>query len=164
MIIKTDDVDTTTSTQHKKVTKKSNPETQDIPDDIVYDIYTAKLSALMCWHVIAFLTTNLQITTKYVDGKTGWIHKHKSHTPLRKIDHVDVKQGLFGEMFNYGTVTISSVTSVFNFKYMKYPFEIQEAFEYLSDLAEDEFRGKNANEYAKANAEALAQVLNGKLK
>lgn len=75
--------------------------------------------------IIKFFTTKLVITNKRVNGKTGLINTNELDSPLNKINGVQVKQGLFGKIFNYGTVSITTASTVFNFDYIDKPNEFK---------------------------------------
>ena len=64
---------------------------------------------LLFW-LIAFLrwwTTELAITDRKVIAKYGFISRQTIEILLPKIESVRVHQGIFGRIFNYGTVIIS---------------------------------------------------------
>ena len=44
---------------------------------------------------------------------------------MNKINGVQVKQGLFGQVFNYGTISITTASTVFNFDYIDKPNEFK---------------------------------------
>ena len=75
--------------------------------------------------LIAFFTTKLTITNKKVTGKTGLINTNQLDSPLNKISGVQVEKGLFGQIFNYGTIKITTASTVFNFKYIGNPDEFR---------------------------------------
>ena len=75
--------------------------------------------------IIKFFTTKLIITNKRVSGKTGLINTNELDSPLNKINGIQVKQGLFGKIFNYGTVSITTASSVFNFDMISRPNEFK---------------------------------------
>ena len=71
--------------------------------------------------LIKFFTTKLKITTKRVNGKTGLINTNELDSPLNKINGIQVNQGLFGKIFNYGTILITTASTVFKFDYIDKP-------------------------------------------
>ncbi len=59
--------------------------------------------------VIAFIkrvSTELVITSKRVIAKTGFIMRNSSEINRNKVEGVDVKQGINGRIFGFGTITI----------------------------------------------------------
>lgn len=75
--------------------------------------------------LIKYFTTILEITNKRVRGKTGLVKTNELDSPLNKINSVQVKQGFFGKVFNYGTVAITTASSVFEFDYVTNPDEFK---------------------------------------
>ena len=90
--------------------------------------YEAKVSiwSLMGWIVLGFLTiaffvgaifwlvaflrwwsTELGITDRKVVAKYGFISRDTTELLLPKVESVRVHQGIFGRIFNYGTVIVS---------------------------------------------------------
>jgi uncharacterized membrane protein YdbT with pleckstrin-like domain len=51
-------------------------------------------------------TTDLGVTNKRVIAKTGLIRRHTIEQRIQKIESIRVNQGIFGRMFDYGTITI----------------------------------------------------------
>ena len=51
-------------------------------------------------------TTELALTNRRVISKTGVISQQTSELQVDQIESVEVKQGLFGRILNYGTVTV----------------------------------------------------------
>lgn len=66
--------------------------------------------------IVAKLTTELGITNKKVIGKTGWISTRQLDSPLSKINNVSVSNGLFGKLFNYVTIYITTSSGGYLFK------------------------------------------------
>ena len=57
--------------------------------------------------VIRYLTNELALTNRRVVAKTGLVSLHTTEIKLGKIESIEVNQGLFGKMLNYGTVEIT---------------------------------------------------------
>jgi uncharacterized membrane protein YdbT with pleckstrin-like domain len=68
------------------------------------------LGALAAWSLFANWleqrTTEIVITDKRVIHKTGLIGRQTQEINVSKVESVLVAQGLFGRLFDYGTVTI----------------------------------------------------------
>ena len=75
--------------------------------------------------LIRYLTTKLEITNKHIRGKIGLVNTNELDSPLNKINSVQVLQGFFGKMFNYGTIVITTASSVFEFGYITNPNEFK---------------------------------------
>lgn len=95
---------------------------------LIIDFFAWFIIVGFVWTVkdlIKFFTTKLVITNKRVSGKTGLINTNELDSPLNKINGIQVKQGLFGKMFNYGTISITTASTVFNFDYIDKPNEFK---------------------------------------
>ncbi len=74
---------------------------------------------LLCWLLfiptiraisttIRHLNTELAVTDKRVIGKAGFINSASLDLPLNKVQNVKVSSGLWGKLFNYGTIEIEA--------------------------------------------------------
>lgn len=100
--------------------------------------------------LIKFFTTKLIITNKRVNGKTGLINTNELDSPLNKINGVQVRQDLFGKMFNYGTVSITTASTVFNFDYIDKPNDFKAILNNQIEKYDDERIEKQAKKMAEA--------------
>ena len=100
--------------------------------------------------LIAFFTPKLTITNKKVTGKTGLINTNQLDSPLNKISGVQVEKGLFGQIFNYGTIKITTASTVFNFKYIGNPDEFRTILNNQIEQYDEERIKKQAQELAAA--------------
>lgn len=92
------------------------------------DLFACCILVGLVWlprDLIKYFTTILEITNKRVRGKTGLVKTNELDSPLNKINSVQVKQGAFGKIFNYGTVAITTPSSVFEFDYVTNPSEFK---------------------------------------
>lgn len=67
-------------------------------------------------------TSYLRMTETAIIGKVGFIRTKKMTSPISKVNDVSVHSGLFGKIFGYSTIHIStagSVGSEYVFKYVK---------------------------------------------
>lgn len=79
-------------------------------------------AALISIPAIRLLLSNcLAITDKKVFGRVGIIKTAEMNSPIHQIQNVSVSNGLFGKLFKYGTVVITTTTGVYAFKYVKNP-------------------------------------------
>lgn len=56
---------------------------------------------------IVYLTTELGITNKRLVAKFGLVSRQTTELKLSKIESVQVNQGIFGRILNYGTIIVS---------------------------------------------------------
>lgn len=95
---------------------------------LIIDFFAMMILVGFYWivrDIIDFCTTKLSITTKRVTGKRGLINTNQLDSPLNKINGVQVEQGLFGKMFNYGNISITTASTVFIFRYIDKPNEFR---------------------------------------
>ncbi|HHM12059.1 MAG TPA: PH domain-containing protein, partial [Planctomycetaceae bacterium] len=57
--------------------------------------------------LIVFLTTECVLTDRRVLAKTGLISRESIELLLTKVEGLQVKQGLLGRIFNFGSVIIT---------------------------------------------------------
>lgn len=120
---------------------------------LIIDCFAICILIGLIWIVkdlIKFFTTKLIITNKRVNGKTGLINTNKLDSPLNKINGVQVKQGLFGKIFNYGTVSITTASTTFNFDYIDKPNEFKNILNNQIEKYDDDRIEKQAKKMAKA--------------
>lgn len=70
------------------------------------------------WYVrdfIIYRTTKLTLTDKHIIGKVGLVNTEELDSPISKITGVKVEQGLFGKIFNYGTIVVTTASNAFRF-------------------------------------------------
>ncbi len=67
----------------------------------------AVVSFLRSWYVR--VTTEIVVTDKRIIYKAGWIVRRTEEINLSKVESVDVRQGIGGRIFNYGTVAIRGI-------------------------------------------------------
>lgn len=88
------------------------------------DLFACCIMIGLVWFprdLINYFTSKLEITNRRIKGKTGLIKTNELDSPLNKINSVQVKQGLCGKIFNYGTIIITTSSSVFEFDYVNKP-------------------------------------------
>ena len=76
----------------------------------------------LIWFIIRFYgykTNDLILTNKRVFGKCGLISTTQMQSSLNKIDSVSFSNGLIGKIIGYGTVQITTQSSVFKFIYIR---------------------------------------------
>lgn len=61
------------------------------------------------------MSTKLAITNKAIIGKTGLFSTKTMNSPLNKVQNVSVKQSLFGKLFHYGTLVMTTASGNYKF-------------------------------------------------
>jgi uncharacterized membrane protein YdbT with pleckstrin-like domain len=56
---------------------------------------------------ITYISTELAFTNKRVIAKIGFISRTTIELNINKIEAIQINQGIFGRIFNYGTIVIS---------------------------------------------------------
>ncbi len=110
----------------------------------------------IAWLVIRFISytsTDLILTNKRVFGKTGLISTTQMQSPLNMINSVAFNNGIIGKLLGYGTVHITTASTVYKFRYIKDGQTI------YSDIFNQLERSKKEQlqEHAEAIAEAIAR-------
>ena len=57
--------------------------------------------------VFTYISTELAVTNKRVVAKTGFITRSTIELNLSKVESIQVHQGLFGRILNYGSLVVS---------------------------------------------------------
>lgn len=76
-------------------------------------------------------TSYLRMTETAIIGKVGLIRTKKMASPISKVNDVSIHSGLFGKIFGYSTVHISTAGSIgaeYTFKYVKGGKAFQQEF------------------------------------
>ena len=68
-------------------------------------ILIAMLKAIPAW--IDRATSEFAVTNKRVIIKVGWIQRRSLETLLTKVEGIEVNQGIWGRIFDYGTIIIT---------------------------------------------------------
>lgn len=64
------------------------------------------------------ISTNIRITTKKISAKKGIVKAECLECPIKQVTGVKINQGLFGKIFNYGTLVITTASNTFEFDYI----------------------------------------------
>ena len=67
--------------------------------------------ALVARQVMRVLTTEIAITDRRVMSKTGLLRTEVKVTPLNKVNNVNVKQSMFGNLLDYGDIEVTTATA-----------------------------------------------------
>ena len=83
---------------------------------------------------IIYKSTELAITDKRVVAKYGFIMRDTVELPLRKVESIQVKQGIFGRIFGYGTVIVSGAGNpMAKIKNVRDPLRFRREFNLLTE-------------------------------
>lgn len=107
-------------------------------------------------NLIAMATTELGYTNKNVIGKSGFITSKAMSSTLDKVQNVSVKSGLFGKIFNYGDVTVTTASGTYKF----YNIAKAEAFK-TGLMSQIDIYGEEKIKY---QASQMAQAMSGAIK
>jgi uncharacterized membrane protein YdbT with pleckstrin-like domain len=73
-------------------------------------------------------TTEIVVTDKRIIHKVGLIARQTEEMNISKIETVEVEQGIFGRIFDYGTVLIIGVGASWEpLKFVASPLELRNA-------------------------------------
>ena len=70
-------------------------------------LFLAIVSFIRSWFIR--VTTEIVVTDKRIIHKTGWIARRTEEINVTKVETVDVRQGVVGRIFNFGTVGIVGI-------------------------------------------------------
>jgi uncharacterized membrane protein YdbT with pleckstrin-like domain len=86
------------------------------------------------YQILVFATTKQGITSKKVIKKTGVIGVTTDEIRNVKIESVEIKQGILGRIFNYGTVIISGTGgSKLSLNFVNNPKKVKQTIDNLID-------------------------------
>ncbi len=66
----------------------------------------AALAAFL-WELLNYKSSEFAVTDKRVIIKSGLFNRHTMETLLTKVENISVEQGVWGRMFNYGTIRVT---------------------------------------------------------
>ena len=87
--------------------------------------------------LIRYFNTKLEITNRRIRGKVGLVKTNELDSPLNKINSVQIKQGFFGKLCNYGTIIVTTASSYFEFAYINNPSEFKSILNTQIDTLEE---------------------------
>jgi uncharacterized membrane protein YdbT with pleckstrin-like domain len=99
---------------------------------------------------IRFVTTELGFTNKRVIGKTGLINTKSLDSPLNKLNNSSVSSGLFGKIFGYGNVSISTSSGSYAYKGIAEPETLRAALMQQIERYDEDRIKRQAAEMASA--------------
>ncbi len=102
--------------------------------------------------IIKYKNFNLAVTNKRIVGKVGVINTKALDAPLNKIQNCSVKQGLWGKVFNYGTITVNTAAGEYKFDGVKSANDFKNGIMAQIDEYEEERMKQQASQMAQAMA------------
>ena len=108
----------------------------------------------LIWLILRFITykkNEVILTNKRVVGKTGLINTTQMDSPLNMITSVAVNSGLMGKLIGYGTLQITTASTIYKFKFMSNADILQQAIINQMQIFEDEKISKQAKAIANAS-------------
>ena len=105
----------------------------------------------LIWLILRFITykkNEVILTNKRVVGKTGLINTTQMDSPLNMITSVAVNSGLMGKLIGYGTLQITTASTIYMFKFMSNADTLQQAIINQMQIFEDEKISKQAKAIA----------------
>lgn len=94
--------------------------------------------------------SELAVTNKKIFGKTGFIKTNEMNSPIKQIQNVKVQNGLFGKIFGFGTVSITTTSGVYFFKYVSKPNDFKNTVMAQIENSEEDKMDLNAQKIANA--------------
>ena len=105
---------------------------------------------------VRFKNIELAITNKRLVGKVGVANTQALDAPLNKIQNVSVSQGLWGKIFNFGTIRIDTAAGKFEFGAIKNA----DAFKGMIMAQIDQYEEDRVKQQATEMANAMSAALN----
>ena len=123
-------------------------------------VHMAKISAVAIFTgfipgLIALTKSELAITNKQIIGKKGLIRTQSICTTLDKVQNITVSSGLFGKIFGYSNIKITTAADSISFSYVKKAEEFKKAVFAQQEIYNDEKIKQQATQMASAMASAI---------
>ncbi|MDR1508776.1 MAG: PH domain-containing protein [Synergistaceae bacterium] len=119
-----------------------------IPDVILMFIFIGFITII--FSIIKFFTTELGFTNKRLVGKMGLINTKSMDSPLNKINNTSVSSGLFGKIFGFGNVAITTSSGAYMYKGIAQPEFFRSALMRQIEKYDEDRIKKQATEMASA--------------
>lgn len=95
-------------------------------ENIIYEPKLSKIAYFNLGRLIRNLTTTIFVSDKRFFHSHGWIHRHAHEIVIGKVESILVEQGLWGRIFNYGTIKVSGTgAGTIVLRFIKRPLEFQ---------------------------------------
>lgn len=104
---------------------------------LVHVVWAPWFMALLFWGYVGleFYTSEFAVTNKRIMMREGFFNRHANEMRLTAISQVNVDQTIFGQMLNYGTVSINAFGAFDNYPMIDQPGKFQRAVNEQLDLA-----------------------------
>ena len=76
---------------------------------------------------IEYQTSDFAVTNKRVMMREGFFNRHMAEMRLSTISQVNIDQGIFGQMLNFGTISLNAFGATDAFTIMARPNEFQKS-------------------------------------
>lgn len=121
-----------------------------LTDISIFPIFAIIALIIMAGPLIRFATTELAYTNRRLIGKRGLIKTSTMDSPLNKINNVSVSNGLFGKIFGYGNILVTTSSGGYLYKGVARPENFKAALmNQVNQYDEDRIK-KQATEMANA--------------
>ncbi len=117
-------------------------------------LFIPTINALIA--TVRFNNIELAITNKRLIGKVGVANTQALDAPLNKIQNVSVSQGLWGKIFNFGTIRVDTAAGKFEFGAIKNA----DAFKGMILAQIDQYEEDRVKQQATEMANAMYAALN----
>ena len=104
--------------------------------------------------LIGLFTTELGLTTKRLIGKVGLINTKSMDAPLNKINNITIQSGLWGKIFGYGTIYVTTSSGSYYYKHVARPEIMRQAI--MNQI--DEYENDRIKQQAREMANAMQSV------
>lgn len=83
-------------------------------------------------HLLQYFSQSIKVTNDSIELKKGIINIEKVEVPHSKVNSVYVKQGIFGRLFDFGDVTVSTGndTAGIVYKHIEAPNDLKDSVTY----------------------------------
>ncbi len=122
---------------------------------IVFGLIAAVI--IMIDPIIKYATTTVKFTNKRLIGKQGFLKTQDLDAPLNKINNVYVNSDMWGKIFGYGALVISTSSGEYKYQRIQKPEDFKNAL--MKQI--DQFENDQIREQAMQMAAAMNSAMNG---
>ena len=83
-------------------------------------VFTSSIS-----NILYYISTELGVSNKRVLIKTGFIRRESVELMLEKVEHLHVRQPVFGRIVGYGFLDVAGAGNTNSYKFISNPFEFR---------------------------------------
>lgn len=105
---------------------------------IIIAAFTAGVGLLLIpFGFLVLRASEAGITNKRLIAKSGLIKRNTVEIPIKKVSSLQIKQGVFGRIFGYGSLVISDTGSAHApIRYIKNPMRFRQKFFETQEIVE----------------------------